>query len=189
MTPTRSQLALALLVTVACSEEPRVGIVDVRQAFQRSPLVMVSALQLKEELGSAQRDLKERGRALAELRRQLEYGGLELDAEERAQIERRIAEEIARLVELQREYRSDLSAARERRGEEMIARVEEVAQEVATERGLTLLLRKDGVLYNAEGTEAESVAGVDAVDLTEPVIRALLEKINPTRIPDAPAES
>jgi Skp family chaperone for outer membrane proteins len=83
-------------------------------------------------------------------------------------------------VRLQTSYRAELAEARERRGEELIARVEEVAREVARREGLALLLRRDGILY------ADDAAGIDRVDLTEQVARALLEKINPTEIPAAP---
>ena len=74
--------SLSLLVSSGCAEEPRVGVVDLEQAFQRSPLMMVSALQLKGELASVQREIKKRGRELAELRRSVEHGDLALDAEQ-----------------------------------------------------------------------------------------------------------
>lgn len=158
------------------------GVVDVQEAFQRSPLAMVSAHQIRADVGSQERDLKNRGRALAELRRQFEHGGVEIGEEQRAQIEARIAEETRRLAELQRSYRADLAMAQERRGEEMIARVEEVAREVAEREGLTLLVRKDRVLYAEEDFDFERI------DITEQVARTLLERINPTEIPQDPAE-
>ena len=91
--------------------------------------------------------------------------------------------ETTGLVERQRRYREDLAAAQRRQGEEMIARVEEVARQVASERGLTLLLEKEGVLYTLEGDLAE-LPDAERFDLTEPVIRALLDRINPTEIPE-----
>jgi Skp family chaperone for outer membrane proteins len=185
--PTRV-LGFLLVAAVACQGEsnPGSGVVDVRQAFQRSPLAMVSALQLEGELGSAQRELKKRGRAWAKLRQQLEHGGLELDVEQRAQLEAQLAEQATQLAMLQRDYLADLAAAQQRHGEAMIARIEEVAREVARERGVTLLFRRDGALYREDGSEAEP-AGVEPIDLTEPVIRALLARINPTEIPEAAA--
>jgi Skp family chaperone for outer membrane proteins len=174
-------LILPVLCAAACADEPRVGIVDVQEAFQRSPLAMVAVHEIKAQLGSGDRDLKKRGRALAELRQRLEHGGVELDEEQRAQVEARIAEETALLHERQRAYRADLAAARERQGEELIARVEEVAREVARREGLALLLRREGLLY------AASEEDIARVDITEQVARALLEKINPTEIPDAVA--
>jgi Skp family chaperone for outer membrane proteins len=179
-------VALALLL-VACAEEPRFGVVDVQQAFQRSPLVMVSAHEIKADLGGAGQDLKTRGRALAELRRQIAHGGLELDEEQRAEVEARIAEETKSLIEAQTRYRADLAAAQKRRGAELIARVEEVAREVAQREQLTLLLRRDGALYTEAGTlHPGEPAAADSVDLTEQVARTLLERINPTMIPAAP---
>ena len=88
-TPIRNALipflfALASLSASACSDAPRVGVVDLEEAFQRSPLVMVSAHQIKGDLGPRERDLKQRGRALAEMRRRLEHGGLELAQDQRA---------------------------------------------------------------------------------------------------------
>jgi Skp family chaperone for outer membrane proteins len=186
--PQSIRLVLALLL-VACAEEPRFGVVDVQLAFQRSPLVMVSAHEIKADLGGAGQDLKARGRALAELRRQLAHGGLELDEEQRAEVEARIAEETASLIEAQTRYRADLGAAQKRRGEELIARIEGVAREVAQREQLTLLLRRDGALYTEEGTlYPGELDAADSVDLTEQVARALLERINPTVIPAAPVE-
>jgi Skp family chaperone for outer membrane proteins len=176
----RPARVLPLLIAIACADEPRLGVVDVREAFQRSPLAMVSAHQIKGDLGSGGRDLKSRGRALAELRRELEHGDLELDATQRAQIEAQVAEETRRLAELQRTYRADLAAAQARHGEDMIARVEAVAREVAEREGLSLLLRREGILY------AEEDFDLERIDITEQVARALLAKINPTEIPVAP---
>ncbi len=180
---------LPILLALACSDEARVGVVDVQQAFQRSPLVMVSAHRIKGDLGGTEHDLKERGRALAEMRMQLEHGGLALDEEQRAQAEDRIAKETARLVEAQRQYRVDLDAAQRRRGEELIAQVEELAREVARREGVMLLLRKEGALYTEDGALYAGEPGdAERVDLTEQVARALLERINPTEIPAAQVE-
>ena len=170
--------SLSLLVTSGCAEEPRVGVVDVEQAFQRSPLMMVSALMLKGELASVQRDIKKRGRELAELRGRVEHGDLALDAEQRAQIGAQIEEETLRLTELQRRYRADLALAQERQGQEMIARIEEVARDVARREGLAILVRMDDLLYAEEGVD------LGRIDITEQVARALLEKINPAEIPE-----
>jgi Skp family chaperone for outer membrane proteins len=65
----------------------------------------------------------------------------------------------------------------------MIARVEEVAREIARREGLALLVRSKGVLYTAEEFD------VATIDLTEKVARALLARINPTEIPAPPDES
>jgi len=143
---------------------------------------MVSAHQVQGDLNATARDLKERGRALAEQRKQLEHGGLRLDDEQRAELESRLAQEAADLLESQRVYRAELEAARRRRGEEMVAYVEDVAREVAQREGLTLLLRTDGLVY------AEDDAALARVDITDQVARALLEKINPTEIPEPPTE-
>ncbi len=157
------------------------GVVDVEQAFQRSPLMMVSGLTLKGELASVQRDIKKRGRELAELRRRVEHGDVALDAEQRSQIGARIEEETLRLSELQRRYRADLALAQERQGQEMIARIEEVAREVAKREGLAIVVRVDDLLYAEEGVD------LGRLDITEQVARALLEKINPAEIPKPPA--
>ena len=179
---------LAMLLALACADEERVAVVDVQQAFQRSPLVMVSAHQIKGDLGASQRDLKKRGRALAELRMQVEHGRLELDDQQRKQAAAQIAAETDSLLEAQHQYRAKLEAAQRRRGEELIAQVEEVAREVARREGLRLLLRKEGGLYTEDGALYEGEPGdAETVDLTEQVARELLQRINPTEIPATPA--
>lgn len=178
----RSMGATLAILACACSDAPRVGVVDVQEAFQRSPLVMVSAHRIESELGDAERDLKKRGRALAELRKEVEHGGLPREDARRRELAARIEEEGARLAELQRRYRDDLAAVRERAGREMIARVEEVAREVAQSQGLDVLVRRSDLLYERPG------ADLDRIDVTAQVARALLDRINPSEIPEPPAE-
>jgi Skp family chaperone for outer membrane proteins len=176
-----------LIIVLGCGDEPRIGIVDVQQAFQRSPLVMVSAHRIKGDLGGTERELKKRGRALAQMRMELEHGTPLLDAAQREQARTQIDVEAASLAEAQRQYRMELATAQQRRGDELIAMVEEVAREVARQEGVTLLLRKQGLLYTGDGAlYTDEVGEAEWVDLTEQVARALLEKINPTEIP-APA--
>jgi Skp family chaperone for outer membrane proteins len=176
-----------LIIVLGCADEPRIGIVDVQQAFQRSPLVMVSAHRIKGDLGGTERELKKRGRALAQMRMELEHGTPLLDAAQREQARTQIDVEAASLAEAQRQYRMELATAQQRRGDELIAMVEEVAREVARQEGVTLLLRKQGLLYTGDGAlYTDEVGEAEWVDLTEQVARALLEKINPTEIP-APA--
>ena len=180
---------LPILLALACADQERIAVVDVQQAFQRSPLVMVSAHQIKGDMGASQRELKQRGRALAELRMQVEHGQLELDEQQRQQAKARIAAETASLLEAQRLYRTDLEAAQRRRGEELLAQVEEVAREVAQRQGLTLLLRRQDGLYTEDGALYEGEpADAETVDLTEQVARDLLERINPPEIPRTPDE-
>ncbi len=176
----RCCLPLALLLAIGCSDDPRVGVVDVQQAFQRSPLVMVAALQLKGDVGSEQAHIKKRSRALAKLLKQVRHGDHELSTEQREEIEQRIAEETAQLTELQARYRADLAAAQQRQAEKMVAKVEDVAREVARQQGLAFLVRSDDVLYAAKD------ADLARIDITEQVIRTLLDKISPTEIPDPP---
>ena len=128
---------------------------------------------------ATQRELKRRGRALAERRKLLEHGAVGLGPQQREEAAAALAEELDRLRELQEGYRSDLAAARERQTREMIARIEEVAREVARDQGIAVLVRRADILQVAEG------ADLAPLDVTDAVIRALLEKINPTEIPPA----
>ena len=176
-----TRLILPLLFPLlACTGEPRVAIVDVQQAFQRSPLGMVAALRVKESMGGTQRDLKKRGRRLAELKQQIEHGGIQMDALRRQQILLSIQQEAAQLADLQRNYRIQLAEAQQRLGQEMIERVEAVAREIAEREGLALLFRRQDALYT--GKQADEVS----LDITEQVIRTLLDKINPEQIPEPP---
>jgi Skp family chaperone for outer membrane proteins len=177
--PAQAILATALLG--ACSDAPSVGVVDVQAAYQHSPLMLVSAHQIRKELGDTEREIKKRGRTLAELRQLLAHGNAGTD-QQRVALTAQIARESTSLVELESRYREHLETARRRAGEQMIARVEEIARQVAEDRGLDLLVRKSDLLYARAGVD------FDGIDLTEDVARALLAKINPTEIPEAPAQ-
>lgn len=183
-------LSLLVLSIPACvgTKEPRVAIVDVQYAFQHSPLGMASAMLVRKSMGGAQRDLKKRGRSLAELRQQLEHGSFELNALQRREIETLIQAETARLTELQIEYRAELAATQLRLGEQMIERVESVAREIAVQNGFTLVFRKQDALYTAQDISAEEFKSA-AFDITDQVIQVLLDKMNPERIPEPSATS
>ena len=183
-------LSLLVLSIPACvgTKEPRVAIVDVQYAFQHSPLGMASAMLVRKSMGGAQRDLKKRGRSLAELRQQLEHGSFELNALQRREIETLIQAETARLTELQIEYRAELAATQLRLGEQMIERVESVAREIAVRNGFTLVFRKQDALYTAQDVSAEEFESA-AFDITDQVIQVLLDKMNPERIPEPSATS
>lgn len=183
-------LSLLVLSIPACvgTKEPRVAIVDVQYAFQHSPLGMASAMLVRKSMGGAQRDLKKRGRSLAELRQQLEHGSFELNALQRREIETLIQAETARLTELQIEYRAELAATQLRLGEQMIERVESVAREIAVRNGFTLVFRKQDALYTAQDISAEEFESA-AFDITDQVIQVLLDKMNPERIPEPSATS
>ena len=170
---------LLMMLCGACSEAPRVGVVDVQAAYQHSPLMLVSAHEIKKELGGTERELKQRGRAIAELRQLLAHGDAGPEPQ-RKELAQRIEKETAELVAMESNYRVNLEAARQRAGERMMARVEEVARQVAQERGLDLLVRRGDAIYERTGAD---FAGVD---VTEDVARALLARINPTEIPPAP---
>jgi Skp family chaperone for outer membrane proteins len=186
----RPQSAQAWCCGSACADPARFGVVDVQEAFQRSPLVLVSASRIKGDLDGTGRELKKRGRALAEARKHLQYGAPDLDEKQRAEAEARLEEETAELVEMQRQYRSDLEAAQARRGAELIAQVEDMAREVAQREGLTLLLRREGALYTGAGESySGDIGDIEVVDLTELVARALLERINPSEIAETPPPS
>lgn len=178
-------LSILVLSFVACAstKAPRVAIVDVQYAFQHSPLGMASAMLVRKSMGGAQRDLKKRGRSLAELRQQLEHGGFELNALQRQEIETLIQVETARLAELQREYHAELAATQLRLGEQMIERVESVAREIAAQDGFTLVFRKQDALYTAPDIGVEEFESA-AFDITDQVIQILLDKMNPERIPE-----
>lgn len=158
----------------ACTKAPAtIGVVDIEQAYQRSPLAMASAVRLNAEFAATGNDIKSRGRDLAALHQRL---NADLPAEERREVESRIASETAELTALQSRYRRDLQAAQQREGEAMVERVRTIAREIARREGLTVLVEKDAVLYPDSSTAAYR-------DITELVIRALLDQMNPTEIP------
>lgn len=134
---------------------------------------MASAVRLNAEFAATGNELKSRGRDLAALRQSLEGN---LSDEDRAALETRIASETAELTALQSRYHSDLRAAQQREGEAMVERVRTIAREIAQREGLTVLVEKDAVLYPDSSTAVYR-------DITELVIRALLDKTNPTEIP------
>jgi Skp family chaperone for outer membrane proteins len=173
----RKILFLLSASIVACATGTvDIGVVDIEQAYQRSPLVMASAARLNAEFAGTRQNLKKRGRELAELRHQLEFGGTSLAADDHAELDARLAAKTVKLAELQNQYRTDLNAAQKREGEQMIETVTAVAIEVAEQEGLTLLLDEEAVLYSHTDRNPPR-------DITELVIRALLDRINPTQIP------
>jgi len=147
------------------ADPPPLGVVDLEQAFQRSPLAMALAVRIGAEFESRRRALKKRVAELARLRERAQAA----PAAERTGLEERAAAEARALAAAQAALRRDLDAAQRKHGEEFMGRVAEVAAEVAREKGLALLVRKGGVVW-ARSTDPA------AVDITGDVVRAILRK-------------
>ena len=142
-----------------------IGVVDLEQAFQRSPLVVALAVRVGAEFEPRRRALRQRVAELARLRDRAQVA----PAAERAGLEERVRAEAQAVAAAQAELRRDLDAAQKKHGEEFMDRVAEVAAEVAREKGLALLVRKGGILWTRSADPA-------AVDITEDVVRAILRK-------------
>ncbi|MCW5633608.1 MAG: OmpH family outer membrane protein [Rubrivivax sp.] len=141
------------------------GVVDLRQAFQRSPLAMTLTVGIGAEFEGRRRELRRRLIELGKLRDRAQRA----EGQERTELEERIWQESRSAAEAQSAYRRDLEAAQKRLGDELLAHVSEVAAEVARERGLTLLVKTEGVLW----TRSPAVV---PIDITEDVARALLQR-------------
>jgi len=171
-------LGLGVLLTACAARPELIGVINIEQAYQRSPLAMASAIRLNAEFGETTNTIKARGRDLASLHRQLELGRDGMLPEVRASLETRIASETAALSALQAQYRVNLQAAQERESAAMVERITALASEFAQQHGLTLLIEHDAIVYANETSNSHR-------DITEAVIRELLERMNPTQVPAA----
>jgi Skp family chaperone for outer membrane proteins len=113
----------------------------VEQAFQRSPLVLAMAAQLNTRFESRKRELGARMRRLSELRNlQARVSDSDL-----AKLSDQVREESRALGLALERYRLDLEAAQKSEGELLLERVAQVAAGVAREKGLTLIVKRNGV--------------------------------------------
>ena len=177
-----SMLAVALwmaaTIETAHAEPASVAVVDVEQAFQRSPLVLAMAAQLNTRFESRKRELGARMRRLAELRNlQARVSDSDL-----AKLSDQVWEESRALGLALERYRLDLEAAQKSEGELLLERVVQVAAGVAREKGLTLIVKRNGV-PPASGQEGE------LLDITDDVTRALVRQAQPAAPRSAPAPS
>ena len=176
--------ALALLLGLGladlCAAEPLpAATVDLQEAFQHSPLVFVLSAQLDEQFRARRGALRGQLRALGELRNRLQGA----DAEARPKLEEQVLQKSQALAKAQETYRKDLETAQSKKTQELLAKVQEVAAEVARDKRLTLLVNRGAVLYSGEGVPAP------LPDITEDVIRALLQKTRPSASDPAPPGS
>jgi len=157
-----------ILVSVAAraADASPVGVVDLEQAFQRSPAVMALAVRVGAEFEPRRRALNQRIAGLARLRDRAQAA----PADERVELEERVRAEALAVAGVQAKLRRDMEAAQKEYGEEFMARVAEVAADVAREKGLSILVRKGGVLWTRPADPA-------SVDITEDVIRTILLKV------------
>jgi len=158
-----SSLLAFLVAPARAADGLIIGVVDLEQAFQRSPLVMALAVRLGAEFEPRRRALTKRVAELARLRERTRVAPVA----ERAELEDRARAEAQAIAAAQAELRKELEAAQRRYGEEFMGRVAEVAAEVAREKGLALLVRKGGILWTRS-------ADASTVDITEDVIREIL---------------
>jgi Skp family chaperone for outer membrane proteins len=171
-------LWMAATIETAQAEPASVAVVDVEQAFQRSPLVLAMAAQLNTRFESRKRELGARMRRLAELRNlQARVSDSDL-----AKLSDQVREESRALGLALERYRLDLEAAQKSEGELLLERVAQVAAGVAREKGLTLIVKRNGV-PPASGQEGE------LLDITDDVTRALVRQAQPAAPRSAPAPS
>ena len=112
-------LWMAATIAPAHAEPASVAVVDVEQAFQRSPLVLAMAAQLNTRFESRKRELGARMRRLAELRNlQARVSDSDL-----AKLSDQVREESRALGLALERYRLDLEAAQKSEGELLLERV------------------------------------------------------------------
>ncbi|MCG8590533.1 MAG: OmpH family outer membrane protein [Proteobacteria bacterium] len=175
----RFALVLALLASPALSaraaEEPRVAVVDVQKAFQHSPLLMAVTGTLTSQFRPLQGKIRGKAKRVAALRRQLADPNTPLSSEERLALQTRADEESTALAALQADYQRDLRVVHDARSQQARAEIESIARTLAREHGLPLVLREASEPPTDENPEGPSL------DLTDAVIRKLIERMNPTR--------
>jgi len=99
-----------------------------------------------------------------------------------AKLSDQVREEARALGLALERYRLDLEAAQKSEGELLLERVVQVAAGVAREKGLTLIVKRNGV-PPASGQEGE------LLDITDDVTRALVRQAQPAAPRSAPAPS
>jgi outer membrane protein len=139
-----------------------VGVMDTQVILKQSKAGKSLDKLLKDKQSAIQGSIREKEKALQSERQQLEQQRAALSQNDFQAKENQLRGKMQALRDESEKQRKDFLAARDRGFQQIISQVDKVVQEIARERGLTLILNKSMIIMSAE-----------AWDITPEVVKRL----------------
>ena len=154
---------LCVFVTVAHSEDLKIGFVNTERVFKESAPAVRSQKKLQQEFSVREEEIKAVDAQAKGIRQRLEKDGLILEETQRRNLEGELGRLSREMQRLQREFQEELNLAKNTEMKVILKIANEAIQKIAVSENFDLILQ-------------EAVYRSDRLDITDKVIEALKDK-------------
>ena len=127
---------------------PKIGIFDMQQMMQTSPLVDQLNKKLQEQFKPRQDKIAATEKSLGDEINKLNDSNSKLTNDERTKLKDKIVSDRASYQAMAKSYQEDLSKAQNEAMQKLMAQLQSAVGQVATKDGYTLVVQKGAVLYS-----------------------------------------
>ncbi len=133
-----------------------IGVMDTQIVLKQSTAGQSLDKQLKAKQAAIQENIREKEKGLQTQRQQLETQRAAMSQQDFQAEESKLRQKMQALRGESEKQRKDFLAARDRGFRTIITQVDKVVQEIARERGLTLIVNKSMIIMSAEAWDITS---------------------------------
>lgn len=155
------KLETAPYLTVA-----KIGVIDMQSVIETSNQGMAAQAQIKRQKDKMERDLKQKGAEIEQLRQRLEREAGVMSKEAREEKERETRIKMNNFKIIQKRYRTELQNLEKKLNERLKDDIFDLVNALGKKGGYLLSFNKLGVLYSGESVD----------DLTAKIIKRLNQK-------------
>jgi outer membrane protein len=147
-----------------------IGVMDTQVVLKQSKAGKSLDTALKSKQTAIQENIREKEKGLQSQRQQLEQQRAALSQTDFQAKENQLRQKMQALRDESEKQRRDFLAARDRGFKQIITQVDKVVQEIARERGLTLIVNKSMIILSAEAWDITPEV-VKRLDATLPSVK------------------
>ena len=140
----------------------KIGVIDLQRVIETSSQGKFAQAQIKKQKDTLEKDLKQKGAEIEQLRQRLEREAMVMSKETREEKEREARIKLNDFKILQKRYRSELQKLEQKLIEQLKDDVFALVGEIGKKEGYLLIISKIGVLYSPK-----------TIDITDQLIKRL----------------
>jgi outer membrane protein len=144
----------------------KIGVIDMQGVIETSNQGMAAQAQIKKQKDKMERDLKQKGAEIEQIRQRLEREARVMSKEAREEKEREARIKINNFKIIQKRYRTELQNLEKKLNERLKDDVFDLVNDLGKKEGYLLIFSKNVVLYSGESVD----------DLTGKIIKRLNKK-------------
>ena len=143
----------------------KIGVIDLQRVIETSSQGKFAQAQIKKQKDTLEKDLKQKGAEIEQLRQRLEREAMVMSKEAREEKEREGRIKLNDFKILQKRYRTELQKLEQKLIEQLKDNVFALVGEIGKKEGYLLIISKIGVLYSPK-----------TIDVTDQLIKRLNEQ-------------